>query len=118
MGVGNPTLMKNLANDCERCSRYGGSNLNRFAPSLGDQRIEEGPRHRMDAVEVNDSVLGGKLALLERIHHEEVPDIAILDVLAERHPSLVGWVLFPGPLGLLPDRLVPGERAARAQDHI
>lgn len=31
-GVGSPTLMKNLANDCERCSRYGGSNLNRFVP--------------------------------------------------------------------------------------
>jgi len=31
MGVGSPTLMKNLANDCERCSRYGGSNFNLFA---------------------------------------------------------------------------------------
>src|SRR6185312_11293246 len=31
-GAGSPTLMKNLAKDCERCSRYGGSNLNLFAP--------------------------------------------------------------------------------------
>ena len=32
MGVGSPTLMKNLAKNCERCSRYGDSNLNLFAP--------------------------------------------------------------------------------------
>jgi hypothetical protein len=72
----------------------------------------------MDAVEVNDSVLGGDLALLERIHHEQVPHVAIFDIFAERRPSLVGRVLFPGPLRVLPDRLVPGEWAARAQDHI
>jgi hypothetical protein len=29
--------------------------------SLGDEHIEEGTRHRMDAVEVNDSVLRGGL---------------------------------------------------------
>jgi hypothetical protein len=72
----------------------------------------------MDAVKVNDSVLGGDLALLERICHEQIPHVAIFDIFAERRPGLVGRVLLPGPLRLLPDRLVPGERAARAQDHI
>jgi hypothetical protein len=54
----------------------------------------------MDAAEVHDSVLGGDLVLLERVHHEQVPHISVLDVLAERGPGLDGRVLFPGALGL------------------
>lgn len=30
ISTGSPTRMKNLANDCERCSRYGGIRRSRF----------------------------------------------------------------------------------------
>ncbi len=85
---------------------------------LGDHRLEKGTRHCMDTVEVHDAMLRDDLTSRERIHHEQVPHIAILDILAERGPGLVGRVLPPRPLRFLPDRLVSRERGARAQDHV
>ena len=63
--------MKNLANNCGRCSRYGGVNLNRFAARSAASGSRKAWRSRVDAVEVDDPLLGGDFADLERIHHEE-----------------------------------------------
>ena len=36
----------------------------------------------MDAVEINDSMLRGDVTLLKRIHHEQVPHLAIFEQFA------------------------------------
>lgn len=82
------------------------------------EAIEEGPRHRVDRVEIDDAMLGGVFALGHRVHHEEIPDIAIRDIPAEALPGLRGGLLVPRPLSPLPASLEGREQRGGAEDDV
>ena len=87
MAVGSPTLMKNLANDCERCSRYGETNRNRFCARLYEgSRIEKHSGHRVDVVKNNDLMIARNVAFPHTIHQKQVPYESVFHVLAQRIP--------------------------------